>query len=127
MPDFSALRKRLRHEGFNRQLRNDIVDAISATLDQVSERLSTWEKGYLLGAIDAIDWNTRKTAPKATIGLYLALGDAERALCPPQERNDDYGPADEVVDSMSASDIRDAIADLRSRLASEGTEHSGQS
>lgn len=116
MLDFDSTFERLNSEPPSRELQMAVLDMVSAALDEAGERFGYWEKECIAQALISLAQNVCDPGPPHDRGLRLALVNAEKALCPPEERDESYGRKDEAIGALSFDELRSDIERLRAAI-----------
>ena len=112
MKEIDAIFDKIDQEGDIREIRYAIADLIVNRLNKVRNSLGYWEKVHLASAIATLAQNINLPHQPTTFWLRVCLVNIEKALVPPNQRNENYVPKDRQLDSLTFDQLMSAINEV---------------
>jgi len=113
MNKIDAIFEKIDQESDIQEIRRDIADMIIFELEKIGNSIGYWEKACFANAISSLAWNINSSHQPMTSWLTLSLLNVERALVPPNRRNENYTPRDTQLNSFTLNQLMSAIRELR--------------
>jgi hypothetical protein len=97
-------------------IRIDIANLIVKYLGEKRDTFGYWEKAHFANAIASLAQNVFSSHQPTTAWLRASLVNVEKALVPPDQRNESYTRRDNQLDALTFDQLVDDIRKLGGRV-----------
>lgn len=100
-------------KGDIKKARLAIIDLIENHLKTLRKSLGYWEKLYFAEAISSLASNINSSHQPTTSQLRLCLVNIEKALVPPNQRDENYPPRNKQIEALTYEQLAEDLKLLR--------------